>query len=386
MVSSGHPAKIYLEKAFTHVQMRQGSIGIKVSQTSSGCSLPRRVAPQPHSITAGVHHVAARPDWSQRRQDAPARLHQDQRAPCFQEGLSALCSSRFAVKLAGSSLPYALRSEAPPHLHADALLLHRSLWMGSGWRRRRAHWYTVAVPFIQLQRNTSLQRCHHFCAHHVRPSACARENKKRSRAAFGMVAARACNARERARSKSAAAARQSPPASRCHRPQCRGASAAHRASWRAPPALRQHFTRGTGCAKAVARAHLDHRLIRATRLHERNRRCETKSVSGSRHAEHGSLARCHVFVHRCHAEVRLRRGMHVNASRHSRGASFSMRWVLLSPWRARSQPPSLPRSSPPARRTCKASSIKRTGCTFAAAAAPIARAHTAQACRVWPHR
>ena len=30
MVSSGHPAKIYLEKAFTHVQMRQGSIGIKV--------------------------------------------------------------------------------------------------------------------------------------------------------------------------------------------------------------------------------------------------------------------------------------------------------------------------------------------------------------------
>jgi ribosomal protein S3 len=53
MVSSGHPAKIYLEKAFTHVQMRQGSIGIKVSPLSLSpparfdCSLPRRLAPQP---------------------------------------------------------------------------------------------------------------------------------------------------------------------------------------------------------------------------------------------------------------------------------------------------------------------------------------------------
>ena len=42
MVSSGHPAKIYLEKAFTHVQMRQGSIGIKVPPPSPSPPLRRR--------------------------------------------------------------------------------------------------------------------------------------------------------------------------------------------------------------------------------------------------------------------------------------------------------------------------------------------------------
>jgi ribosomal protein S3 len=38
MVSSGHPAKIYLEKAFTHVQMRQGSIGIQGARAASSFS------------------------------------------------------------------------------------------------------------------------------------------------------------------------------------------------------------------------------------------------------------------------------------------------------------------------------------------------------------
>jgi hypothetical protein len=101
MVSSGHPAKIYLEKAFTHVQMRQGSIGIKVTAWHSHCVL---VVAVDCSRGTGLHHVAARPHWSEWRQDSSARFCQDQRASRFQESVSVLCSSCFAVKLAGFEL------------------------------------------------------------------------------------------------------------------------------------------------------------------------------------------------------------------------------------------------------------------------------------------
>ena len=212
------------------------------------------------------------------------------------------------------------------------------------------------MPFTQPQRNALPQTCH--LAHHVRPSACARENKKRSRAALGIVAASACNARERARSKSAAAARPSPPASRCLRLQCRAASAAHRASWRAPPAPRQHFTSSKRCANAAARAHLDHGLIRAARLHERNRRCETASVAaGTEEKQKTGECAARPLPRLC-AQTSCRSTPAEGDAARQRLATqprcqlmHAMLWGGAPPWRARSQPPSLPRSTPPARRT-----------------------------------
>ncbi len=184
MVSSGHPAKIYLEKAFTHVQMRQGSIGIKVHPFFKTLLLPLpplapliplHPIPPPFTLPAGVHHVAARPHRRQRREDAPARLHQDQRPSRCKEAVSVARSSCFAVKSAGSRpAPARHRArDASGACNAVVALCEQgtAVYYGAGAQARGGG------------------RCER---RHVRPSACAKENKKRSSAALGMVAAKAC--------------------------------------------------------------------------------------------------------------------------------------------------------------------------------------------------
>jgi hypothetical protein len=115
-------------------------------------------------------------------------------------------------------------------------------------------------------------------ANHVKPSTCAGENKKRSSAAFGMVAASAHQGLHivSKRNSSRICARQHPPlASRPPRPPSHAAFAKHHGSWCAQPAA-QHMSKNTKTQRRL-QAHFDDGLVRAARLHKRDGCCGSSS-------------------------------------------------------------------------------------------------------------